>query len=243
MNKKLIILVIILSALVIYLQQSYARIYNRNETVLTSPSWTKPQLFRNPNFQNTIKYVAMGDSLTVGLGSNKITQTYPFIFAQSLSKNMSVSLVDLAIRGATSTDLINLQLDKAIVENPNYVSLFIGINDVHSLMTNKKFEDNINYITTILMEKTPAKIIILNIPYLGSKDLILFPYNIFFDYRTQEFNKILSKITSEKNLTLIDLYTPTKEIFSKQPNFYSFDNFHPSGDGYMLWGSLLTDMK
>lgn len=243
MDKKFIILAIILSIVAIYLQRGYARIYDRNESVLPLLSWNKPILFKNSNFQNSIKYVSLGDSLTVGVGSNNITQTYPYIFAQSLSKFMSVSLVNLAIRGATSSDVINSQLEKAVAENPNYVSLFIGVNDVYGFKSNKEFEENFDRITTVLINNTQAKIIILNIPYLGSDSLIVFPYNNIFNYRVQQFNKIISKTSSEKNIILIDLYTPTKEIFSKQSNFYSSDNFHPSADGYLLWETLLSNIK
>lgn len=243
MNKKFIILAVILSIIVIYLQRGYARIYDRDETVLPLLSWNKPILFKNSNFQNSIKYVSLGDSLTVGVGSNNIAQTYPYIFAENLSRFMSVSLVNLAIRGATSSDVINSQLEKAIAENPNYVSLLIGVNDVYGFESNGEFEKNFDRITTVLIKNTQAKIIILNIPYLGSDSLIVFPYNNIFNYRVLQFNKIISKISSEKNLILIDLYAPTKDIFSKKSNFYSSDNFHPSANGYLHWGTLLSNIQ
>lgn len=240
---RIFVILILFLVLAIYLNRSYARIYDRNEAILPSISWNNPILFKNPNFQNTVKYISLGDSLTIGFGSNDIQQTYPYILARNLSKNMSVSLFNFAERGATSSDLINSQLEKAVLEQPNYISIFIGINDVHNLTAINKFEEDLSYIIAILTEKTPAKILILNIPYLGSKRLILFPYNIYFDYRTVQFNKIILKIASEKNLTLVDLYTPTKQVFSNEPNFYSYDNFHPSGNGYILWGQLLSDIK
>lgn len=243
MEKKIIILSAIFFVLAFYLHQNYARIYNRNELLLPQITWSGPVFFKNSNFQNTVEYIALGDSLTVGFGSNAISQTYPFIFAQNLSKHMSVSLVNLAVRGATSSDLINNQLREVVREKPNYITLLIGINDIHNFTSPEKFQEEINYITSVLAEQTDAKIIILNIPYLGSKNLILFPYDLYFDYRTIQFNKILSKIAADKKFTLVDLYTPTKTLFSNQPDFYSSDNFHPSGNGYILWGNLLSGIK
>lgn len=243
MKVKIFFLTVISFFLALYLHQNYARIYNRSESILPSIAWNQPVLFKNSNFQNTAKYVALGDSLTVGFGSNDIAMTYPYFYAQNLSKQMSVLLTNFGVRGATSSDLINTQLGEAVREKPNYISLLIGINDVHNFTSEKKFKEDFDHITSVLIAQTDAKIILLNIPYLGSKNLILFPFNIYFDYKTRQFNGIISKIAKAKNLTLIDIYTPTKKIFSDEPDFYSSDGFHPSGEGYILWGNLLSGIK
>lgn len=243
MKKKLIIFFILALGVSLYLNRSYARIYDRNEINITQINWPQQISFPNPNFQNNIKYVALGDSLTNGVGSDNINNTLVFIFAQKLSQNMSVSLINLAVNGVTTDDLIKFQLNKAIEKKPNYVTLFIGINDIHNHISVKKFQQNMDLILNRLTRETEGRIIVFNLPYLGSGNLILPPFNIFFDYKTKQFNQVISRIVSEKNITLVDIYTPTKETFSKKSSFYSSDEFHPSKDGYIFWGSLLQGIQ
>ncbi len=240
MKKNLIIFFILVFIISLYLNLSYGRIYDRSETKLIRINWPEQISFKNPNFQNSIKYVALGDSLTRGVGSSNINDTLAFVFAQKLSQKMSVSLANLAVSGATTDDLISYQLDKAVKENPNYITLFIGTNDIHNLTSASKFDENMNYIINTLRKISSAKIIVFNIPYLGSKSLILFPYNLLLDYQIKQYNKILANLCENNNITLIDIYNPTKEKFSKQSNFYSSDNFHPSAEGYLLWGTLIS---
>lgn len=238
-SRRLIIIVIVLSFLAVYLQKSYARIYNRQEPNISALSWYSPINIKNSNFQNTVKYVAIGDSLTFGVGSNDMKKTLPYIFADKVSKQMSVTFVNLAVTGATTNNVIYNQLSETKLQKPNYVTIFIGINDLHSLTSPLTFKMNMDYIINFLKEQTQAKIIMFNIPYLGSNNLVLFPYNVLIDYQTNQYNKILKDISKQNNITLIDIYTPTKNNFSKQSNFYSSDNFHPSAQGYVLWGSLI----
>ncbi len=241
MSKVLPLILIVIAVLAIYLNRSYARIYEHNGYNLTNPKNQSMTNFKNPNFQNIVKYVAMGDSLSAGVGSEKQEETLPYIFAQKLSQNMSVNMVNLAVSGATSKDLIDNQLQKAIEEKPNYITLFIGTNDVHDMMPEEDFHKNLNFILDELTKKTSAKIIVLNLAYLGSDQIILPPYNTYFDLRTRQFNNIIEKESKARDLTLINLYTPTKNKFSKEAGFYSEDQFHPSGKGYIMWGSLFDE--
>ncbi|MDD2823200.1 MAG: SGNH/GDSL hydrolase family protein [Candidatus Daviesbacteria bacterium] len=239
MKNKVIILLVLVTIFGLYLNRSYSRIYNRDESQISDISWQNPTIIKNPNFQNTVKYVALGDSLTVGVGTNDRTKTLPYLISQKLAGQMSVSFVNLAVSGATAESLIKNQLNKAVNEKPNYVTILIGTNDLHSLVSVEKYSEEMNHIISYLIKNTQAKIIMFNIPYLGSDSLIVFPYNYLVNYQVERYNQVLTKIAEKNNVTLIDLYKPSKEYFSKQSNFYSSDNFHPSGDGYIMWSNLV----
>lgn len=242
MSKKFYILILIfILTLVSLLNRGYSKIYEHNGKFLLSPYKTQSITIPKLNSTNKITYVALGDSLSSGVGSGDYKKTITYLFADSLSKKESVDFENLAFSGATTNDLVSTKLSEAVKLNPDYITIFIGTNDIHNLMPSKRFEDNMTFILDNLIRRTKAKIIVFNLPYLGSDNLILPPYNLFFDARTKEFNSVLEKICKDKNLTLIDFYIPTKEIFSKNANFYSEDGFHPSSEGYLLWGNLLND--
>lgn len=187
-----------------------------------------------------IRYVALGDSLTVGIGVSDFHQAYPYLFAQQLLKESDeVILIDLARPGARSLDLLRKQLPEALIQNPDYVSVLIGINDVQGLLPVDQFRKNYQTLLDELHQKTHAKVILMNIPNLGSDSLVVFPYNLLFGYQTEQYNRVLSELSKAESLPLTDIYSLTKQTFSRDRALYSADLFHPSAQGYMLWGQLL----
>jgi lysophospholipase L1-like esterase len=240
--KRLAIYLIIAIAVFLYLNRSYAYIYNHIDNMnLTSPGTQQSYSFKNPSLQaDMIKYVALGDSLTAGVGSNDYQKTFPYLLAMKLMEKNDVTLTNLGGPGAKTKDVITDQIDKAAALNPDYLTLLIGTNDIHGLVSAKEFQTNFQTIIDQLTAKTKAKIIVINIPYLGAGNLILPPYDSYFDNKTKQFNQIIKKIADQKSLCYIDLYGQSKKSFAQnQKLYYSSDLFHPSAQGYQLWSEII----
>lgn len=237
-----LLILVIIFLIVGYLYFAYARIYNYiGEKKLSNPITPKTYLLGNTKSKVIIKYVALGDSLTAGVGSSNDNNTFPFIIAQKLVRNNNeVLLINLGEPGATTVEVISRQLSQAIKENPDYITLLIGINDMHNFQSLSRFQINFQFIVSELKERTHAKITVINIPYLGSDMLIYPPYNFIFELRTKQFNEIINKISLEKNVKYVDLYSQTNQLFKKNNRLYSSDQFHPSSEGYKLWGELIN---
>jgi len=209
---------------------------------LTSPYKENTLTLENPQKEGFTKYVALGDSLTAGLGSNDVHKTMVYQYAQQLSTaHGKVDVINLGQPGATTVDLINSQLQPAIETNPNYITLLIGVNDIHANYAVSKYKTNLNYILQELLTKTSAKVVLINLPYLGSRKLTHFPLNIILDSRTKQFNRVVELLAQDRNrIKLVDLYTGTRLSFSHNNSLYSADLFHPSEAGYMLWSTIIN---
>jgi lysophospholipase L1-like esterase len=241
MKKWLIALGVILIALAVYLNRGYSKMYDRNDSSLSEPYFSRNLMLPgSKNNGKTLKYIALGDSLSTGLGSDDYKKTLPYKFAEILAKSNNINLINLAVSGATTKDVIHNQLPSAIKENPDYITLFIGVNDLHNLTSASEYLQNMETMIDELKNSTKAKVVLINLPFLGSDKIIIPPYNSLIDAQTLEFNKILEGLAKKYNLTLVDLYTPTKNIYSKNEVFYSEDQFHPSGKGYEMWGEALN---
>lgn len=187
-----------------------------------------------------IKYVALGDSLSAGVGSNNFENTIVNDFAVGLSRNgNSVHVLNLAVPGATTRDVIVSQLDNAVALNPDYITLFIGINDIHNKVSPEVFKSNYSHIIEMLLASTEAKITVINLPYLGSSSLVLPPYNWLLNSRTKQFNKVISLQADSSRITTVDLYSNSYEIFKRDQSLYSTDDFHPSEAGYAVWSQII----
>ena len=191
-----------------------------------------------------IKYVALGDSLTAGVGSYNTKDTFVHKFAENLAQNNNeVQVVNLGISGAKTNELINLELAKAVSENPDIITLLIGINDIHNKSMVSKFKEKYLFILNELLTKTNSKIFVMTIPYLGSKYIVLPPFNYLLDFRTKQFNEAIESavdLTKSNRIYVMDLYKFSYNLARNDKKYYSSDLFHPSAYGYALWGDFLN---
>ncbi|PIZ94421.1 MAG: hypothetical protein COX81_03600 [Candidatus Magasanikbacteria bacterium CG_4_10_14_0_2_um_filter_37_12] len=187
---------------------------------------------------NTLRYTALGDSLTAGVGTTKMEDTYPYILATKISaEHKSVVLNNFGIPGAKVKDVLDTQIDQALKTNPNLITLLIGTNDMHNRTSQIDFTSDVEKIITKLQDGTKAKIVVINIPYLEQSKLFISLYKYYFAKRAKEYNKKIQQIAQKYNLVYVDLYTHT--VQTKQ--IYSPDLFHPSKESYLDWSNFIYE--
>lgn len=231
--KKLPLILLIIAGVYLYLTYAYFYSFLGRKN-LVAPNHETTMIIGNQSGSKTIKYTALGDSLTAGIGVSDYKNSYPYLVALKLSSKNNVELTNLARAGDTSLDVVTNQLPKVLLEKPDLVTILIGINDIHNLKSLKEFEDNYTQIITVL-KKSGAKLYVLSLPYLGSDKIVYFPYNLFLDLRTKQLNNVIKKVSTDVGAEYIDLY-----LLSKSANFYSSDQFHPGEAGYQEWSKVIN---
>lgn len=230
--KKLLVILFIIG---IYLNRSYSYFYTfLGQIHLPAPSYQPKTLVGNRLDSQVIRYAALGDSLTAGVGVPNYENSYPYLIAKKLSSVQNVELFNLSQPGATSLAVLTYQIPQVLPSHPDLVTILIGINDIHSLKSAKEFENNYIQAVTAL-KTTETKIYLLSIPYLGSEKIVFSPYNFILDFRTKQFNNIIKNISKKYRTGYIDLYS-----LSKSANFYSADQFHPGEAGYKEWSKIIN---
>ncbi len=238
---RLVGLIFIIAA-IIYFNRAYAYIYNHIDHVaLRPPTRDSSYLISNNQMaSSSLTYVALGDSLTAGVGAEKLEETYPYLLSKYLAGNdYQINVKLRAVPGAKTQDLVNGLLPLGIADNPDIVTLMIGVNDIHGEISATEFKKNYEEILRRLSSETKAKIYVVSIPFIGSDNLLLPPYNYYFDAKTKEYNKIVLALTNKYHLKYIDLYTQTESLFKEAGPHYSADFFHPSAEGYKIWSDLI----
>jgi len=242
---KIIIIILVILAVVIgvYLNRAYAFIYSK--FLLIQPPAVRDYITEKTLTEKSqlITYVAIGDSLTSGVGASSVSSTLPALLAEKIAatRGMEVNVKNLGVPGATSFEILTGSVIDAGQYNPDIITLFIGTNDMHNFVPLEKFKSNLTAAVKALQYSTKAKIYLINLPYLGASDLVLSPYDLYFDYELGQFNAIISQVAEDTSVQLIDLYDASKKAFKDDKNVYSLDRFHPSDKGYELWSEIIYD--
>lgn len=188
-----------------------------------------------------LTYIALGDSLTAGVGVDTYSLSYPYVLAQKIAgETHNVHLVPFAVPGVRSAYILENFIDPVIAKNPDIITLFIGINDVHGNVSLKQFEVQYAQILASLTQKTHAQLYVMNLPFIGTPDLISLPYRYYFRWKIQQYNKIIQKLAIQYNVNYVDLYT-AHEPYALDNAYYAKDLFHPNAIGYTLWAQTIHE--
>ncbi|WP_187273888.1 GDSL-type esterase/lipase family protein [Paenibacillus sp. N3.4] len=198
--------------------------------------------------EKTIRYLAFGDSLTVGFGA---PEGYGFVslYRQKMEQllNVPVELHQVGKNGATTTHLLQtlesesrLQKD---VQEADIITITAGGNDLMQAAIPYFYQSDPNYLKSALhMFETNYKKLIAHIQVL--RQGIRAPYVIALiglynplpqvpdaDYWVQRFNLFLRKL-EQPHIYIVQVY----DAFIGQDRHYlSEDAIHPNEQGYEVF--------
>ena len=178
-------------------------------------------------------YVALGDSTVQGTGCERVDQTLPYSLAQSLAaRGNYVHVINLGVSGAKILDVRSKQLPKLIALKPDFISLNIGANDTTHFTSVTSYEQDMS---TILDTLKPVSSIVANTPDMQGIPALPLPIGLMAKQRAIKQNRILERLTANRNVSVIDLYDNGKLTTR---DLYAADMFHPSARGYFRWSEL-----
>ena len=189
-----------------------------------------------------IRYVALGDSYTIGTGA-ELNESWPALSVMRLrEKGFPVELAgNLGRNGWTTKDLIDHELPELRELRPDLVTLLIGVNDWVQGVDAATFQKHLEYILDELLKLVPdpRHILIITIP-----DFSVMPSGRqFSDGRDisqgiRGFDQIIVNEARARSLKTVDLY-PLSESMGQDPSLIAQDGLHPSAKGYTLWAGLI----
>lgn len=192
--------------------------------------------------QQTIRYVALGDSYTICTGA-KEEESWPVLLTKHLKeKNVDIELIaNPSVNGMTTQAVIEYELPVLDKSKPTFVTLLIGTNDWVVGADSTAFQKRLVYIIEHIQKQLPDKnkLILITLPdfsvtpsgknYSRGRDI---------SKGIAEFNKIIISEAKKRNLKTVDLFEVSKKM-GTEPDLVSTDGLHPSAKGYATWESLV----
>ena len=182
----------------------------------------------------TLRYIAAGDSTSVGVGASTVENTYTYRIAGELSKNHSVTYKNVGVSGAKTSDLLDNQISPIINFNPDIITISIGANDVTHLQNNDGIFERFTKIIDQLTKNTKATIYITNIAIVDRAPLMPFAVQKIFSSKITKLNPKLLALETER-VKFIDIHGFGWDQYENINITFAADEFHPSDEGYNNW--------
>jgi acyl-CoA thioesterase-1 len=211
--------------------------------LLGTPTLLPAEEFQNPSREPRpfgtsglpLTYLVMGDSTAAGQGA-PYEQGIAVSTARELAKSRRVTMINLAVSGARTRDVLERQLPAARLLHPDLVLISIGANDVTHLTLIGAMRRNMLRIVDGLRADSPGvAIVITGSPDMGAPPRIPRFLRPIAGWRTRQVNRMFESIAARKHLGFAPIARTTGPLFRKDPTLFDGDRFHPNARGYATW--------
>jgi acyl-CoA thioesterase-1 len=189
----------------------------------------------------SLRYVALGDSYTIGT-SVETAGRFPNQLVARLANTVPLELVgNLGVDGYTTTDLIRDELPVLPQLGPELVTLLIGVNDVVQAVPGPTYERNAANILDTLLARLPSdRIVTIAIP-----DYTVTPAGADYgDPHDQHDgivanNTIMARVAATRGIAFVDIFDISL-MAADDRSLVAADGLHPSARQYERWVERLA---
>ena len=192
-----------------------------------------------------LRYLALGDSFTIGTGASNEHRNFPTLLSRKLSaaSGRLVRLTNLAVDGATTDDLIRDQLDQLDSVRPDYVSVLIGANDLTQGRGRAEYQGSLIWIYDVIASRglPPTRVAAIAIPdwsaapagdRFGNPDSL----RLVID----GFNAVARAESASRGFVFVDIAELSRSRLGEE-GWTSADGLHPGDPQYEAWADHIWD--
>jgi lysophospholipase L1-like esterase len=188
-----------------------------------------------------LTYLVLGDSTAVGEGGD-YEHGIAVETARRLALHHRVTLINVAVSGATTHDVLVDQLQRAQQINADIVLLDAGANDVTHLVSIRSAQRDLRTIVERLRQKRcDVRIVVTGSPDMSTPQRIPRLFRPLAGARTRRLNRLFERDTVQLGLTFAPIALRTGSLFRNDPTLFSPDRFHPSDRGYATWTAVINE--
>ena len=179
-----------------------------------------------------MRYLALGDSYTIGTGASDESRAWPSLIAARLG----AELTNPAVNGYTTEDLIRDELPLVRKVKPELVTVLIGVNDLVQGRTPDQYRRSLAKIYDTV---AAYKVVAVSIPTwsyvpaaadFGGADRV--------DSLTRNFNEVARQQAASRGFGWVDLGpVSTSRIGSE--GWVASDRLHPGDAQYQAWAEVI----
>ncbi len=186
----------------------------------------------------SLRYVALGDSYTIGTATRSASERWPDQLVARLNGEGPVLelVANLGVNGYTSRDVIEAELPRLAALRPEFATLLIGVNDVVQGVPEATYTRNAGLILDELLGVLPADRILA----VATPDYTVTPQGAAYGDPVQQAagirrnNEILLGLATARGIAFVDIHDLSLRAATDR-SLVADDGLHPSGAQYALW--------
>lgn len=179
-----------------------------------------------------MKYLALGDSYTIGTGASDASRAWPSIVAARLG----AELTNPAVNGYTTEDLIRDELPLYARIRPDLVTVLIGVNDLVQGRTADAYRKSL---VRIYDEVRNAPVVAVSIPtwsYVPAAAEFGGAQQV--ERLTGAFNQVARDEAQVRGFAWVDL-GPVSTSRIGEDGWIASDQLHPGDAQYAAWAEVI----
>lgn len=190
-----------------------------------------------------MRYLALGDSYTIGTGASTPAHSWPSIIAERLRQQtgQKVELTNPAVNGFTTLDLIRKELPEVRRLKPDLVTILIGVNDLVRERTPADYRASLVRIYDEVRkeEERRGRVFAVSIPNWSVVPAAR-EYGDPEQIRdlTDTFNDIAREEAEKRGFGWIDITAASLSGLGS-PGWIAEDGLHPADNQYAAWAEVI----
>src|SRR5438132_12368560 len=189
-----------------------------------------------------IRYVAIGDSYSIGEGASP-NESWPALLTRHLNdKDVHVDLVANPSRtGWTTQQAIDRELPIFVDSKPNFATLQIGVNDWVQGIDAETFRKHFVVLANRMLGVLPSKnrLLVVSIPDFGVTPTgPRYARGRNISEGLTRFNQIIVEESEKRGLRVVDVFQLSKDM-GKERSLVAADALHPSAKEYAEWEQII----
>ena len=179
-----------------------------------------------------LRYLALGDSYTIGTGASDESRSWPAIVAARLPAELTCP----AVNGYTTEDLIRDELPLVEVVNPDLITVLIGVND---LVQGRSLDEYRHSLATIYDAIEDRPVVAVSIPTWSYVPAAAgFGGAEHVERLTGEFNDVARGQATARGFAWVDLGPVSTSRIGAQ-GWIASDQLHPGDAQYAAWADVI----
>src|SRR5438270_3472960 len=187
---------------------------------------------------SSLRYLALGDSYTIGTGASDESHAWPSIIASRLE----AELTNPAVNGYTTLDLIREELPYLERVKPDLVSILIGVNDLVQGRTPDAYRKSLTTIYDEVAKDARRRVAAVSIPtwsyvpaaadFGGAQQV---------EKLTSLFNEIARDEATARGFAWVDIGPASTSNIGSQ-GWIASDKLHPGDPQYAAWADAIWSL-
>ena len=190
----------------------------------------------------TIRYVAIGDSYSIGEGASP-NESWPALLTRHLNESgLHVDLVANPSRtGWTTQQAIDHELPVFVQSKPDFATLQIGVNDWVHGVDEETFRKHFVLLVDRMLEVLSRKdrLLVVTIPdFSAAPNGSDYARGRNISEGLTRFNKVIGEEAALRGLHVVDVFTLSKGMHGDS-SLVARDGLHPSAKEYAAWEKII----